>query len=487
MIDALYTGISGLNGFQNALNTESNNLSNVNTVAYKSDNISFADQMYQAGVGKGVGVETIDKSFNQGNLKLTSNTYDMAINGKGFFIVQGDSEELLYTRAGNFRMANDGTLQTPDGYNVKGITAGAGDVLSSNDITVFTNDYDQFVASQIVSTNNGSAIETINAKMTNYALSATNDLEVNSGNNYKTKEAKIADVQALNTAFKTALTAYKENPIDGVPATNQVASIHFDTNQIVGANNLVQMTVGTNLIRQSFDTTTTNTMNKLADSISALQAVTASYDETTGDLTIESMVPGKDLVIADAKVLASSQTVLPIPSIEITSATQGSGKANVLSTETALKKAIENANAQYLRVTNKVDSTQTQLNDLQMNLSTLNLSTTPFGDLELDDGYMYINQDGNRYVVGKIATAVFANDLGLDPKGNNLFSATNDSGEMLAATNENKIESSTLELANSDVGESLVNLMVYQRAFEANSKSITTSDEFLKTAIALKK
>jgi flagellar hook protein FlgE len=487
MIDALFNGISGLNGFQTALNTESNNISNINTVAFKSDNLSFADQMYQMGVGKGVAVETIDKSFNQGNLKLTSNTYDMAIDGKGFFIVQGDTEELLYTRAGNFRMANDGTLQTPDGYNVKGIAATQGDILSSNAITTFTNEYDQYVASQITTINNGTAIETFNAKMTDYAQSATNDLETNSGNNYKTKEAKIADVQTLNTAFTEALKSYSENPIDGVASTKQMAVISFDPTQIVAANNLVELTVGSNLVRQSFDTDTTTTMNKLADSISALQGMSAIYDETTGELSVESLVPGKEVVVADAKVLEGGQTVNPIPNTTITAATQGSGKAHVLAIEAALKEAIENAGGQYLRITNVVDSTQTVLSDLQMNLSTLNLSSTPFGDLELDDGYMFINQDGNRYVVGKISTAVFSNELGLDPKGNNLFSATNDSGDMVFATSENKIQSSTLELANSEIGESLVNLMVYQRSFEASSKAVTTSDEFLKTAIALKK
>jgi flagellar hook protein FlgE len=85
MIDAMYNGISGLNSSQTALNSESNNLANINTVAYKSDQISFADQMYQAQMGKGVKVDTIDKSFAQGNMKITNGTYDMAIKGQGFF------------------------------------------------------------------------------------------------------------------------------------------------------------------------------------------------------------------------------------------------------------------------------------------------------------------------------------------------------------------------------------------------------------------
>jgi flagellar hook protein FlgE len=53
MISALYNGISGLDSFQKALNVESHNIANVNTVGYKSDRINFADMMYQDRMGKG--------------------------------------------------------------------------------------------------------------------------------------------------------------------------------------------------------------------------------------------------------------------------------------------------------------------------------------------------------------------------------------------------------------------------------------------------
>ena len=94
MIGALYNGISGLSAFQQALNTESNNISNVNTSGYKADSVTFADMMYQQGVGKGASLQSVQKSFTQGNLKVTGNPYDMAIDGKGFFMVKGDREEI---------------------------------------------------------------------------------------------------------------------------------------------------------------------------------------------------------------------------------------------------------------------------------------------------------------------------------------------------------------------------------------------------------
>lgn len=85
MIGALWTGISGLASHQTALDNESHNISNVNTVGYKASRISFADQMYQDRIGKGSKVLDAEKLYVQGNLKLTGVDYDMALSGDGFF------------------------------------------------------------------------------------------------------------------------------------------------------------------------------------------------------------------------------------------------------------------------------------------------------------------------------------------------------------------------------------------------------------------
>ena len=85
---------------------------------------------------------------------------------------------------------------------------------------------------------------------------------------------------------------------------------------------------------------------------------------------------------------------------------------------------------------------------------------------------------------------LFRSNRGLNPIGDNLLAKTNESGEPVYNLNNNKtaeIKSKTLELSTADLSESLVNLMVFQRAFEANAKSITTSDELLNTLINLKR
>eukprot|EP01029_Cantina_marsupialis_P011713 TRINITY_DN2601_c0_g1_i5.p1 TRINITY_DN2601_c0_g1~~TRINITY_DN2601_c0_g1_i5.p1 ORF type:complete len:143 (+),score=40.37 TRINITY_DN2601_c0_g1_i5:99-527(+) len=124
MIGALWTGISGLSAAQTAIDNESNNIANVNTVGYKSSRVSFADMMYQDSIGKGATVTSGEKQYTQGSLNVTGSSYDMALNGDGFFVVSNTSSsgtsETFYTRAGNFRMGDNGTLQDANGYDVQG-------------------------------------------------------------------------------------------------------------------------------------------------------------------------------------------------------------------------------------------------------------------------------------------------------------------------------------------------------------------------------
>ena len=79
-----WTGISGLSSQQQALDNESNNIANVNTIGFKASRISFADQMYQDRIGKGSKILDAEKLYTQGGLKLTGVNYDMALSGDGW-------------------------------------------------------------------------------------------------------------------------------------------------------------------------------------------------------------------------------------------------------------------------------------------------------------------------------------------------------------------------------------------------------------------
>src|ERR1700758_2948799 len=108
--------LSGLQADSVALNTIGNNLANLNTTAYKGQTTSFEDLFYQQigesgsgdaiQVGAGTKVSGTNIEFSQGTIlpNADANTADMALSGKGFFLVQQNGEQSL-TRAGNFQLS----------------------------------------------------------------------------------------------------------------------------------------------------------------------------------------------------------------------------------------------------------------------------------------------------------------------------------------------------------------------------------------------
>ncbi len=137
-------GIAATGMLAQQLNVEiiSHNLANMNTVAFKRQRAEFQDLLYQnaeemgvassdagtivpTGVQVGLGVKTgsVYRITEQGNLSQTSNPYDLAINGQGWFRVQMPNGGEAYTRAGNFSLSGNGELVTAEGYVVQpGIT-----------------------------------------------------------------------------------------------------------------------------------------------------------------------------------------------------------------------------------------------------------------------------------------------------------------------------------------------------------------------------
>ena len=706
MIGALWTGISGLSSQQTALDNESNNIANVNTIGYKASRISFADQMYQNRIGKGSKILDAEKLYTQGGLKLTGVNYDMALSGDGFFTVMNNrnsgTSETLYTRAGNFRMGDNGTLQDAAGNEVQGWAMTAidskNDVISTNpNVSIFKSDYTNLISSKIIK--HGSYVETITAKSTDYSATAKSDSStVFSGAGLKTKGAKEADIEAAVKDYTNWLKKLQDEP-DGVSAASvpQVTQINFKT----GANGIISkdsdqiyVYINGNKISQNYVVTsataadktalyavsstaftdpttltaivppaTTNvpggltqaqidaanavydremsriaTYKALADKISGiagLVAYTSSENGGTDDVVemtdtfspstkladmykgiiqIKSLIPGTEFTVSEVAEV-SSNTVNQGNYLTTTTAKAGSGTGALESSRDALSKlitgkqqdvyttadlgasfptaatfkynidiydkdlgksipvpnnnapvptavpititgatsvddfitkfntaggssspkltdyveavningnlvirtkdknfdvefsgALKNgttpkdknaaysgragAGAEFIEIKNKVDQTASK-DSLQLRLDTLGISDTAFGEFSVDStGLITMKQDGAEFAIGQVAVAVFNNNRGLNPIGDNLLAKTNESGEPVYNLNNNKtaeIKSKTLELSTADLSESLVNLMVFQRAFEANAKSITTSDELLNTLINLKR
>src|SRR5574338_1612064 len=130
MIRSLWIAKTGLDAQQMQLDTISHNLANVGTNGYKRSPAVFEDLLYQnlrqaggqetqqnvlpTGLQLGTGVRTVATArlFTQGNLQKTDNTFDMAINGNGFFSVKMPDGSIAYTRDGSFRVDATGRLVT---------------------------------------------------------------------------------------------------------------------------------------------------------------------------------------------------------------------------------------------------------------------------------------------------------------------------------------------------------------------------------------
>jgi flagellar hook protein FlgE len=134
MLTSLYAGLSGLNANALQLSLIGNNLANVNTPGYKSSTAAFQDLLSQtlAGgsetgtinflqIGLGTGVAATNQNFSQGSLQTTGINTNVAIQGEGFFVVNG-TDGINYTRAGDFHIDANGNLVTPDGAFVQGFT-----------------------------------------------------------------------------------------------------------------------------------------------------------------------------------------------------------------------------------------------------------------------------------------------------------------------------------------------------------------------------
>jgi len=132
MLRGMWSAASGMAAQQTNIDVISNNLANVNTTSFKKSRAEFQDLMYQTlnqggsetpggdqiptGIQVGMGTETlgVQKMFMQGDFQQTKNELDVAIEGKGFFMVLSNDQE-RYTRAGNFKLDSEGNIVTASG------------------------------------------------------------------------------------------------------------------------------------------------------------------------------------------------------------------------------------------------------------------------------------------------------------------------------------------------------------------------------------
>ncbi|WP_342542758.1 flagellar hook-basal body complex protein [Paenisporosarcina sp. FSL H8-0542] len=159
MLRSMYSGVSGMKGFQTKLDVIGNNISNVNTIGYKKSTINFQDLLSQNLSGSGVNsmqvglgsmTSAINVIHNPGSFMTTGVGSDVAINGDGFFVVQdptvpaNSTADRYLTRAGNFVVNAQGNLVTSQGYNVIGRREPVTNPAIYEPIKIDSNTYESF-------------------------------------------------------------------------------------------------------------------------------------------------------------------------------------------------------------------------------------------------------------------------------------------------------------------------------------------------------
>ena len=542
---ALYTGVSGLKANSEAMNVIGNNIANVNTTGFKGGRTVFSDLLSTNSVGNhsqiglGTQIQTIQNQFNQGSFATSQNETDLAIQGDSFFVLKNGANQ-AFSRAGAFTFDKTQTLVNPDGYQVMGYAvdkttgkANITSVLGSIDEAAFTTAAPQATTVVQIAANFDS---TAPALLTTTAVKMSAGVIDNAGL-VPPADATVTLYDSIGTAVPSTIT-FTAAPIPvTVPPTLfshswtwsaasvaaplvQLAtgSLTFDpvTGALSGSPQTTQsVTLGGTSQQVAFDftgmreglaaaavppvavsmgTPNFSTSLNMYDSLGNAHKATVNFsrDVTAGPPpVITANTWNFNVVIPEAILPAATPTITG--TIEFnpdgTFKTQTGGTGIVASWPT----------------TNGVDANPQTINfDFGKGLSTQFASASVIST-QNQDGYaegnlIKVNVDNQGFVnavysngqtqkVAQIALAKFASVDGLSKIGGSLFEQTAQSGLLKMGTastlSGNTILSKNLELSNVDLATELVNMIVTQRAYQANSKTITANDQLTQEAIQM--
>ncbi|MCT7545579.1 flagellar hook-basal body complex protein [Aliarcobacter cryaerophilus] len=299
MIGAMWNGIAGIWQHDKGIAVESNNLANSNTVGHKKDQISFSDVLYnQAGFGKGVQTQTISKQFEQGNIVGTGVGIDVAIEGKGFFVVKSreNPNEIYYTRAGNLVQAKDGFLVTQDDYKIQGLVPQE-KIVYATQSNIFTDSFTNNIGSYNINIGN-SILNNINSKTTDYRRSAKDDTIDIQGNNYKSSLTKIKDADLLVGYYQKTLGEFSTNKeVQSQKRKISEIDLSSNLNNLNPSDNKISINIDGRLYSVIFDEANKNeAMKELSYKISQTTGFSSTFNN--GILKIEqSEAMGKEFKV----------------------------------------------------------------------------------------------------------------------------------------------------------------------------------------------
>jgi flagellar hook protein FlgE len=424
----MFSGVSGLRVHQTKMDVIANNISNVNTTAYKSSRATFSEVFSQTlsgasapndftkrgginpmQIGLGVNLASIDKSMTNGAAQRTDNPLDLMIQGDGFFIM-ADGSGTYFTRAGSFTEDMDGFL-SQNGMKLMGWDA------------QFDPQVKEFVIER------GSTVPLQISGSKEYMLPAITTQVNFSGNINPNTDPVVRRTMSfydsVGTKYLLDVTMEFQNTST---ATSSPWTLTFGSQIFVNGDR-----------------------SKPVD-INPINAMDIDFDSNGVFNTAQ------DLIVEIDPILDLSPA-----------ATIGNNGEILLNFNDLFQFVNENTNAIAL---NKDGNPPGHLSGLSVG-----------GDGKITGRY----SNGTTRLLGQVPLAKFKNPEGLEKMGQNLFSTTPNSGGFDGVGTDGEMQGGVLEMSNVDLSQEFTEMITTQRGFQANSRVITTSDDMLQELVNLKR
>ncbi|HEX8988934.1 MAG TPA: flagellar hook protein FlgE [Rhodocyclaceae bacterium] len=460
--------LSGLNSSSKALDVVGNNVSNSGTVGFKSARAEFAD-VYAASlsgagasqIGIGNRVSNVAQQFTQGNITSTNNALDVAINGNGMFVLSDGSGTLTYTRNGQFQLDKNGYLVNADGLHIQGYpanysTSALGVINATSPTNIFID------PSGIMPQPSTKAAVNVN-------LDARKTIPAPAHASFSTSDP-------LSYNDSTSLSIY-----DSLGNVHTLSMYYVYAGTMTDAALTGSPTVSTWQVRYAVDGVANATVSPatanpwtspVLSAITAGDNVTLAFD-SSGKLVDYGTGGG-----SGGTVTFQGGTASP-PSLTINWGVVV-GANNKAATPMTLSSIDYSSSTQY--------GTTFGPNSLtQDGYSSGRLTKISIGD----DGIIQGNySNGQTRNMAQIVLARFTNPNGLQNIGGNQWTETFASGVALVgapgSSSNGVLQDSALEESTVDLTKELVDMITYQRAYQANAQTIKTQDSLMQTITNLR-
>ena len=452
------TGLSGLNVSSKSLDVIGNNIANANTVGFKSSRNEFSELVASTlGSGSssqsgGIGAATaaVAQQFTQGNINVTGNSLDVAINGGGFFQLTKADGSTSFTRDGQFKLDKDGNIVTNSGSNVM-----------------------RYELDPITGLKGGETLEKATVP-TGAPIPAKQTTSVKAEFNLDAR-AKIASTVTPPTpigTYGTSISAFDSQGV-AVPINLYFRKIDPATSGLAVPTSLATAANQNTDQWAIYDTTVvdlaTNTPPPIGYmAFDAAGSLAATYDlnlvETTGLATTVTTPASAQTTLSlgqlELPVTAVAPSIVgaftPIPILDLSKATQFGTSFNV--------------------------SNLTQDGYTAGELTSLNIEATGVITTR------YSNGQTKNY--GQLALADFRNLQGLAPIGGGEYLETFSSGQAVRGSpgvgKFGELRAGAVEESNVDLTAELVSMMTAQRNYQANAQTIKTQDQVMQTLVNLR-